>query len=67
MNYNEYTAEFENVQAIRANELSLLCSIDGNEVWIPKSKIHNDSEVRAEGDEGTLVIPQWLAETKDLV
>lgn len=33
-----------------------------DEVWIPKSQIHEDSEVTESGDEGNLVITRWLAE-----
>lgn len=37
---------------------------DGEEVWIPNSQVHDDSEIWDEskiGDEGKLVIPEWLA------
>lgn len=39
------------------------------EVWIPKSQIHDNSEVYDSGDhaEGTLIIPEWLAIEKDLI
>lgn len=33
----------------------------GEEVWIPKSQVHDDSEVWQPGHEGTLVITEWLA------
>ena len=32
--------------------------------WIPVSQIHPDSEVTEPGDEGTLVVPAWLAADK---
>lgn len=32
------------------------------EVWIPKSVIHDDSEVYKKGDHGTLKVPMWFAE-----
>lgn len=38
----------------------------GYEPWIPKSKIHDNSEVYAGGTSGRLVIPLWLAEEKGL-
>lgn len=54
-------------RAIRDSGKALLCKIEEDvEVWIPKSQIHDDSEVYEEGHEGTLVIPLWLAEAKDL-
>jgi hypothetical protein len=46
---------------------AIMFSKDGEEFWIPKSKISEDSEVEGLGDSGTLVIPWWLAEEKGLV
>jgi len=40
--------------------------LDFDEVWIPKSQIHEDSEVNEMGDVGNLVITRWLAEQKGL-
>lgn len=36
-------------------------------VWIPKSQIDDASEVREKGDEGELVIPEWLAQDRGLI
>jgi len=47
-------------------DMALKCIIEGKEYWIPKSQIDDDSEVSALGDEGTLVIPEWLAIEKGL-
>ena len=58
---------FESVTVVRATEKALLCRIDGKEHWIPQSQIDDDSEVYREGDEGTLVISEWLATQKGLV
>jgi hypothetical protein len=46
---------------------AILCLVGTKEVWIPKSQIDNSSEVQGEGDDGTLVIPEWLAIEKGLV
>lgn len=46
---------------------ALLCLIDGEEIWIPKSQITDDSEVYETGTEGTLVVTEWIAEQKGLV
>lgn len=46
---------------------ALLCLIEGEEIWIPKSQITDDSEVYKIGTEGTLVITDWIAEKKGLV
>jgi hypothetical protein len=45
-----------------------LCRIPGrrSELWIPKSQIHDDSEVYADEQTGVLVITAWLAEKEDL-
>ena len=32
--------------------------------WIPKSQIHDDSEVWKPDQDGTLIISDWLAERK---
>ncbi len=62
-------AEFENVKGLRFTklELALWCSIEGEEVCIPQSQIDDDSEVWKPGQEGKLVISEWLAIQKELV
>lgn len=64
---NDDTAEFEDVLCKRETGKACLCIIDGEEHWIPKSQIHDDSEVYEEGHEGRLVVTQWIAEQKGLV
>lgn len=39
---------------------------DGATLWVPKSVIHEDSDVTGEGDEGDLVVHQWFAESEGL-
>jgi len=46
---------------IRATEKAVLAVIDDEEVWIPQSVIHDDSDVWQEGDDGELVIQGWWA------
>ena len=61
---------FEKCEVARTTDKALLCWIDGDKVWIPKSQIDDDSELydgAVEGDTGTLVIPRWLAIDKALV
>lgn len=44
----------------------------GQEVWVPRSQlrdadesdIHDDS---SEGDEGEMILPEWLAQEKELI
>jgi len=59
--------EFEDVTVVRETDAAILCDIDGDEVWIPKSQIHDDSEVYEMSTSGTLIIPEWLAVEKELV
>lgn len=68
-----------NIRAIKQTAAALLVTGEGlstdpfgtvdakQEEWIPLSQLHTSSEVREEGDEGTLVISTWLAEKKGLV
>lgn len=51
----------------RATDLAILVEVDGQEVWIPKSQIDDDSEVYEANTEGDLIIPEWLAREKGLV
>lgn len=37
---------------------------DDEKEWVPKSQIHDDSEVYKEGHAGRLVITRWIAEQK---
>lgn len=42
----------------------------GTQAWIPKSQICDESDLAADserGDEGVLMIPEWLAIEKGLV
>lgn len=61
------TAEFQNVKCIKETAAALLCVIDGKEVWIPQSQVDDASEVYSVGDEGTLVITEWIATQKELI
>jgi hypothetical protein len=45
---------------------AILCDIEGEEIWIPKSQIDDDSEVYEMGTNGDLVITQWIARKKGL-
>lgn len=62
----------ENVVCIRESAAALLIRVpaasgDKIEIWIPKSQIdYDESEVLAQGDVGSLVIPKWLADEKGL-
>ena len=54
-------------KAIKSTDKAVLIETEGEEFWIPQSQIEDDSEVWEEGDEGTLVITDWIAEKKGLL
>jgi hypothetical protein len=57
----------EGCLALRETEKGLLVLYEGEEIWLPKSKISDDSEVTEKGDEGILAIPEWLADEKGML
>ena len=62
------TVEFEDVpEAEKDTAKALLCVINGKAVWVPKSQIHDDSEVYKVGTSGTLIVSDWWAEQAGLV
>jgi len=61
------THSIADVKALKATEKALLCVIEGEEVWVPTSQIHDASEVYEAGGEGKLVVTMWLAEQKGWV
>lgn len=56
----------DDVECLKETDKALLCLIDGEEIWIPKSQIDEESEVYEEGQTGLLVITRWLAEQNGL-
>ena len=58
------TAKFPNCRVVTATEKALLV-----EIWVPKSVIHDDSEVfdDDENAEGMLVLEDWWAEKSGLI
>jgi len=68
MSSREPVEVFVEVMVVRP--LSLRVFTGDDEVWIPKSQICEDSPIgqdAEDGDEGSLIIPRWLAEEKELV
>jgi len=63
------TAKFPNCRVVTATEKALLVEIEGEEEWVPKSVIHDDSEVfdDDENAEGMLVLEDWWAEKSGLI
>ena len=59
------TFEVDEVKA--ETDRAILVEIEGEEAWVPRSIIHDDSEVYSkEHGEGTLVVPRWWAEKRGL-
>ena len=52
---------------LKETEKAIFVDIDGEEFWIPKSAIDEESDVKVEGDEGTLIIKRHLARAKGLL
>ena len=49
-------------------EKALHVEVDGypEPVWIPKSQLHEESDIAHRGDDGVFYIPAWLAREKGL-
>lgn len=60
------TAEFEDISVAKETDKAILVEIEGEEFWVPKSVIHEDSEVKEEGTEGILIVKRWWAENNGL-
>ena len=60
------TVSFEDVKAKAETDKAILCRINGEKHWIPKSQIDDDSEVWRKGDVGTLIVSEWFAEQRGI-
>jgi len=54
------------VEAETAKAVLVVIPDLNKKVWIPKSQVHEDSEVEEKGDEGALAITAWFAEKEGL-
>lgn len=69
---DEEYVTIEDCRVIRETPKAILIKVPSSidEHWIPKSQIHDDSEVYGNSEDGRgpgdLIIPCWLAEAKDL-
>ena len=58
----------EDAKCERETSRAILVSHDDlGELWIPKSCVHDDSEVFGDGDLGDLVVKSWWAEKQGWV
>lgn len=60
-------ADFPEAVCLRETKKAILVNRGGGDLWVPKSVIHDDSEVFEEGHEGTLIVETWWAEEKGLL
>jgi hypothetical protein len=58
---------FEDVRVVADNGMALQCVVDRRTVWVGRLQVLPGSTVRAVGDRGRLVIPDWLARDLRLV
>lgn len=54
---------------VRETDKAILVEVDDfeHQAWIPKSCIHDDSEVFEAGGEGELIVQTWFAKKEDWV
>ena len=53
-----------NAMAIEETEKAILCTINGQNHWFPKSAVLGVSEVLTPGDVGALIVKPWVAKDK---
>lgn len=64
----DQSVEFLRASCHGETDRALLIQFEtGEKHWMPKSQIDDASEVYAEGQVGTFVCTQWIAEQKGLV
>lgn len=67
MEYDNRHSIFSDVTCLAEGEKSILVDIDGEEHWIPKTQIHDDSDVFEKDTSGDLIITNWIAEKRGLL
>lgn len=61
------TFVLDDVSVLRETAAALRISYAGEEMWIPKSVVHDDSAVYAPGHSGEMIVELWWAEKLKLV
>jgi hypothetical protein len=59
--------DVEATQVSKSGEALLVWFDEGDSAWIPISVILEKSEVKGEGDIGTLIVPEWVAAEKGMI
>jgi hypothetical protein len=62
----EAKAATANALLVVGDGLKKYYSDGSNGLWVPRSVIHDDSEVFEKGDTGTLVLKTWWAEDRGI-
>ncbi len=57
----------EDIHVVRSTANAILIEADGDQIWVPRSQIDDDSEVWWPGQDGTLIVSDWWARQKGLV
>lgn len=63
----ESTFEYGEVTVVKESGEAILCKAGGRfgpSFWVPRSQLREPNEVWNEGDRGTLVVTEWLAEER---
>jgi hypothetical protein len=64
VNFTTGGVTITNAMAIEETEKAILCTINGQNHWFPKSTILSQSEVITPGDVGALIVKPWVAKDK---
>ncbi len=56
----------DDARATGETDKGIWVDIDGDDHFIPQSQIDEDSEVWKKGDEGVLIITDWLADERGM-
>lgn len=65
--FDEYDSKsicVEDVSCERETAAAILVEIEGEEMWVPKSQIHEDSEVYEKDTSGSLIVSKWWGKQK---
>jgi hypothetical protein len=66
--YDEKNVTVQDVLAVHETDKAIKVDFgELGEQWIPKSQIHEDSEVYEDGHHGDLIISRWIAKQKGLL
>ncbi len=61
------THTIENCKCLKESSKAILVvNAEDKEFWVPKSQVHDDSEVYKEDTDGRLVISSWWAEKEGI-